>query len=105
MGDCREGNDVSIWSSLALANEVATAGSGAANAAYFAHRASRARGARRGAALLLTLLFAATALDSVAYLLIAEPTPEGALLRVPLLVANVAVGLAIVAGAGRSSGR
>ncbi len=90
-----------IWSTVALANEVATAGSGAANAAYFAHRASHARGPRRAAALLLALLFAATALYAAAYLLNAGPTPEGALLRLPLLIANLAVGLAIAAGAGR----
>ena len=96
---------MSIWSSVAVVNEVATAGSGAANAAYFAHRASRARGPRRAAALLLTLLFAATALDAAAYLLLAGPTSEGALLRMPLLIANLAVGLAIAFGAGRGAGR
>ncbi len=90
-----------IWSSVAVAGSLATAGSGAANAAYFAHRAFRASGARRAAALLLTLLFTAIAIGAAAYLALAEPSVEGALLRSPLLAANAAVGLAIAAGAGR----
>lgn len=98
---------MSIWSSLAFAHEVATAGSGAANAAWFAHRASRSRGPRRAAALLLALLFAAVALDAAAWLLAAAPgeaRPQ-ALLRAPLLAANLAAGLAIAAGAGRGPRR
>ncbi len=91
----------SIWSGVALAEDVATAGSGAANAAYFAHRAAVTHGSRRLGALLLTLLFVAITTDALAHLALAEPSAEGALLRAPLLLANVAVGLAIVAGAGR----
>ena len=59
------------------------------------------RGPRRLGALLLTLLFAAITTDALAELALAEPSAEGALLRAPLLLANVAVGLAIIAGAGR----
>ena len=94
-----------IWSGVAVAGSLATAGSGAANAAYFAHRASRASGPRRAAALLLTLLFTAIAIDALAYLALAEPSAEGVLLRSPLLAANVAVGIAIAAGAGAGAGR
>ena len=95
---------MSIWSGFAIAGEVATAGSGVANAAWFAHRAARTAGPRRLASLLLMLLFAAVALDAAAHVLPGAPSwpsMQGALLRLPLLVANVAAGLAILAGAGR----
>ena len=91
----------SIWSGVALAEDVATAGSGAANAAYFAQRAAATQGSRRLGALLLTLLFVAITSDALAQLALAEPSVEGPLLRAPLLLANIAVGLAIAAGAGR----
>ena len=67
----------------------------------FAHRAFATHGPRRIGALLLTLLFAAIATDALADLMLAEPSAEGALLTAPLLLANLAVGLAIAAGAGR----
>jgi hypothetical protein len=90
-----------IWPGVAIAEDVATAGSGVANAAYFAHRGAASTGPRRLGALLLTLVFAAIALDAIAYLALADPSAEGALLRAPLLLANVAIGVAIAAGAGR----
>ena len=95
---------MSIWSGFAIAGEVATAGSGVANAAWFAHRASRSAGPRRLASLLLMLLFAAVARDAAAHLLPGAPSwpsLQGVLLRLPLLAANVAAALAILAGSGR----
>ena len=92
---------MSIFSGLAIAGELATAGSGAANAAWFAHRAAQAAGPRRLAALLLMLLFAAVALDAAAHVLPGAPSwpsLHGMLLRLPLLAANVLAGLAILAG-------
>ena len=90
-----------LWSGVAFAGHVATAGSGAANAAYYAHRGVTAHGPRRLGALLLALLFAAITLDAIASLVLGEPSAVDALLRAPLLLANVAIGLVIVAGAGR----
>ncbi len=58
---------MSIWPGLAIAGELASAGCGAANAAWFAHRAAAAAGPRRLAALLLMLLFGAVALDAAAH--------------------------------------
>ena len=95
---------VSIWSGFAIAGEVATAGSGVANAAWFAHRAAHTAGPRRLASLLLMLLFAAVALDAAAHVLPGAPSwpsLQGVLLRLPLLAANVAAALAILAGSGR----
>ena len=99
---------MSIWSGLAIAGEVATAGSGAANAAWFAHRALGSAGPRRLAALLLMLLFAAVALDAAAHVLPGAPgwpSLQGALLRLPLLAANLAAGLAILASPARERAR
>ena len=90
-----------IWSSAAVVENAATAGSGAINAAYFARRANVESGARRLGASLLALLFGATGLDAVAHLATAEASPEGALLRLPLLLAHLAVGFVIVRGAAR----
>ena len=99
---------MSIWSGVAIAGEVATAGSGAANAAWFAHRALGTAGPRRLASLLLMLLFAAVALDAAAHVLPGAPgwpSLQGALLRLPLLAANVLAALAILAGSGRGGAR
>ena len=90
-----------LWSGVAFAEHAAIAGTGAANAAYFAHRGCRARGARRLGALLLTVLFAAISLDAFATLGLSEPGAAGALLRAPLLIANAATGVVIALGAGR----
>ena len=95
---------MSIWSGFAIAGEVETAGSGVANAAWFAHRAAHTAGPRRLASLLLMLLFAAVALDAAAHVLPGAPSwpsLQGVLLRLPLLAANVAAALAILAGSGR----
>ena len=94
----------SFWSGVAAAGDAATAGSGAANAAWFARRAAASRGPRRLGALLLTLLFAAVALDAGAGLALAAPgeaAAAAALAGAPLLLANLAVGCAVLAGAGR----
>jgi len=90
-----------FWSGVAFAEHAAIAGTGAANAAYFAHRGLRARGARRLGALLLTVLFAAISLDALAALGLSEPGAADALLRAPLLLANAATGVVIALGAGR----
>ncbi|MYD65357.1 MAG: hypothetical protein F4X26_05165 [Chloroflexi bacterium] len=90
-----------FWSGVALAEHAAIAGTGAANAAYFAHRGYRARGARRLGAVLLTVLFAAISLDALAAVGLSEPGAAGALLRAPLLLANAATGVVIAMGAGR----
>ena len=62
-----------FWSGVAFAEHAAIAGAGAANAAYFAHRGYRARGARRLGAVLLTVLFAAISLDALAAVALSEP--------------------------------
>ena len=90
-----------FWSAVAFAEHAAIAGTGAANAAYFAHRGYSARGARRTGALLLTVLFAAISLDALAAVGLSEPGAPGALLRAPLLLANAATGAVIALGAGR----
>ena len=90
-----------FWSGVAVAEHAAIAGTGAANAAYFAHRGFRARGARRLGALLLTVLFASISLDALAGVGLSEPGVAGALLRAPLLLANAATGAVIALGAGR----
>ena len=98
----REGKIVHpFWSAVAFAEHAAIAGTGAANAAYFAHRGYSARGARRTGALLLTVLFAAISLDALAAVGLSEPGAAGALLRAPLLLANAATGAVIALGAGR----
>ena len=90
-----------FWTGVAVAEHVAIAGGGAANAAYFAHRLRSARGPRRLGAALLTALFAAVSLDALAALGFSEPGAADALLRAPLLLANAATGVVIAMGAGR----
>ena len=90
-----------FWSGVAFAEHAAIAGAGAANAAYFAHRGYRTRGARRLGAVLLTVLFAAISLDALAAVALSEPGVADALLRAPLLLANAATGVVIAMGAGR----
>ena len=51
-----------VWDGVSVVEDVATAGSGAMNAAYFARRAWAAQGPRRLAAGVLALLCAASAL-------------------------------------------
>lgn len=77
---------------VAVAEEIATAGCGGANAVYFASRAWRTRGTRRAAAAVLAALSAG------------QPHDPGLLdiaLRAPLLAANVGTLVLIWLGAGR----
>lgn len=85
-----------LWAGVAITQELATAGSGAANAAYFAGRVVRERGPRRVAAMVLTVLFAGVSLSAGAQLLAGDPGAGAVLVRLPLLAANLAA-LAIVA--------
>lgn len=86
------------WAGVSVVEDVATAGSGAVNAAYFARRAWMAHGPRRAAAGVLALLFAASALSVVD----AGPAgPAAVLAQAPLLVANLAVSALLWVGAGR----
>lgn len=81
-----------FWNAISVAEDVTTAGSGAANAAYFAGRSVGLSGARRMAALLLALLCGAIAMQAVAHLLgVGDAGPAVALVRAPLLVASVAI--------------
>jgi hypothetical protein len=89
----------SVWDGVAVAEGVAGAGSGAANAAYFARTAYRARGPRRGAAALLSLLFAGTALAAAQAG--GDPDAASAIALAPLLTANVVTNALVWAGAGR----
>jgi hypothetical protein len=84
---------------MAVVEGVATAGSGAANAAYFARRAYRSRGPRRGAAMLLSLLFAGTA--AVAAHLVGQPDAAAAIAIAPLLTANLAASAVLWSAAKR----
>jgi hypothetical protein len=88
-----------VWYGVAVVEGVASAGSGAANAAYFAQRAYRERGPRRGAAALLSLLFAGAA--AVSMHAAGEADAAAAVAVVPLLTANLAASALLWAGAGR----
>lgn len=87
-----------VWGGVSVVEDVATAGSGAVNAAYFARRAWAAHGPRRVAAAVLAALFAASALVAVDS---GAPGPVTVLAQAPLLVANLAVSALLWAGAGR----
>ncbi len=89
---------VGVISAVTL-QDAAIAGSGAANAAYFAARAWRSEGARRLAAAVLLLTFAGLALDAAVHL--AAPASGVALLRLPALAGSLAASALIAIGAGR----
>ena len=89
----------SVWAGVSTFEDIATAGSGALNAAYFARRAWLARGGRRFAAALLAALFAGTALASMH--LGDGPGAAEVLSRAPLLLANLTASALLWAGAGR----
>ncbi len=90
-----------VWDSLATAESVATAGTGAANAAYFMHRAWRAAGPRRTAAILLAGVFLASVVGAAgAAGGDLAPAAEAAL-RAPALLINVAVSLVLWTGGRR----
>lgn len=86
------------WTEVSVVEDVATAGSGAANAAYFARRAWLTHGPRRLAAGVLALLCAASALAAVDA---GPPGPATVLAQAPLLVANLAIAALLWRGAGR----
>jgi hypothetical protein len=88
-----------LFTTVAAAEELTTAGCGGLNAAYFAVRACKAHGPRRIASALLALLFAGGAL-----LALLPVHADGALevaLRTPLLVAHITALVLICLGAGR----
>ena len=89
------------WNQISIAEQLATAGTGTVNALYFAGRALRIGGPRRGAALVLTALFAGSALDAAARLALGDNDVAAAAVRLPLLAANLAAFSLILAGAGR----
>ena len=78
------------WAQISAFQDVATAGSGAINAAVFFDRAARSRGPRRAAALLLAGVFIAITAGALGGL-VSGPAAFEAALRGPLLVANLAV--------------
>ena len=89
------------WAQISAFEDVTTAGSGAINAAVFLERAVRARGARRAAALLLVGLFAAIAIAALGHLESGRGAALDALLRAPLLAADLAVTAVLAMGARR----
>lgn len=80
-----------FWDSAALVEDLASAGSGGLNAAYFTHRARAGTGPRRLAAAVLALLCGGAALQAAQHLVVAGPGAAEVLARVPLLAANLAV--------------
>ena len=89
------------WAGMALLGDAATAGSGTANAAYFARRASGARGPRAAAAGVLTLLFAGCAVDAAVALHTGGAGGAAFAVRAPVLAANLATSVLLVLGARR----
>jgi hypothetical protein len=100
-----DGAGVSGWHQISVIEELATAGSGAANAIYFTGRALRAHTVfrRRTAALVLAMLFLGSALSPTASYA-GGGSGEGvivALARLPLFAGNVGAFTLILAGGGR----
>src|SRR5437879_5414265 len=93
------GSVTHVWDGVAIVEDMATAGSGIFNAAVFAGHALGVRGPRRGAALLLAALFAATAAEALARLGTGDPSALEVAARTPLLVANVTAATVLAAGA------
>lgn len=94
---------MAAWDQISVVEELATAGSGAANAIYFSGRSLRAGVGRRRrvAALVLATLFLGTALNVVSAQLVGDGGALAAALRLPLLAGNIAAFSLILAGAGR----
>ncbi len=93
------------WHQISVIEELATAGSGAANAIYFTGRALQ-NGAvtrRRTAALVLAMLFLGSALSATVSFAAGESgdSVAAALVRLPLVAANIGAFTLILAGAGR----
>ncbi|MDP6607063.1 MAG: hypothetical protein QF664_12515 [Dehalococcoidia bacterium] len=93
---------MAAWDQIAVVEELATAGSGAANAVYFSGRSLRPGACvkRRVAALALATLFLGTALN-IAAAHLSDGGVLAAALRLPLLAGNVAAFSLVLAGAGR----
>jgi hypothetical protein len=89
------------WGELAAFEDIATAGSSAANAAVFLGRASHSRGPRRLAALLLAGLFASLSIGAAGELLPGAPPALDVLLGMPVLIADLAVTAVLAMGARR----
>lgn len=92
-----------VWNDISIAEELATAGSGAANAVYFAGRAlqSTASAPRRFAALVLVALFAGSALEATTHIALGEAGAVAAAARFALLLGNLATFSLILAGGAR----
>ncbi len=90
-----------LWSSIAIAQQVAMAITGSANAAYFARRMVRERGARQLAAAVLLAIFAGIAMDGVLHLGETPATAAEIVRRSPLLTASLITSALLVLGAGR----
>ncbi|MQA00305.1 MAG: hypothetical protein GEU80_13425 [Dehalococcoidia bacterium] len=89
-----------LWHGLAVAEEAAIAGSGAANAAFFARRAAGLHGPRRLAAAVLAALFGGVAIEAVGDLALgAGGTGADVVLgQTPLLLAMAAAGWLTIGG-------
>jgi hypothetical protein len=86
------------WDTVVRVEDAALAGSGLANALYFARRIAGSRGPRRLAALVLATLFAGLGLDGLAAWLGLEAGASAAGLRAPLVLGSVATSLLVFGG-------
>ena len=87
-----------LWTTLALGEQAATAGAGAANALYFIRRAVAERGPRRVAAALLGGLFAGSAGHAATHAWRGSAEAGVVLADAPVLLANVGVLALVMAG-------
>ncbi len=78
-----------LWDEIAVAEDVATAGGGVANALHFARRAATGRGPRRSAALVLSATFGGAAVHAAAQLAAGGEGVVAALVRAPLLAGTL----------------
>lgn len=91
-----------VWNEIALAEKLTRAGTGTVSALYFGRRALSASGPRLAAALVLTALFAGCALNAAALLVAGGGAVDGqGAPRLPLMAANLAAFLLVLARAGR----
>ena len=92
-----------VWNDISIAEELATAGAGTANALYFAGRALQGTvgGPRRFAAAVLVALFAGSALEATTHIALGEAGAVAAAARLSLLLGNLATFSLILAGRGR----
>lgn len=87
-----------VWTQLAFGEQAATAGAGAANAAYFGRRAIEERGPRRLAAALLAGLFAGGAGQAMVHAAHGTADPGVVLADAPFLAANLGVFVLVALG-------